>query len=226
MGLTALAGALWLSGCASVPTSSAVPDLVVPPAWQQAAAAPDAAPSFPPSSPQAAAPTTSVWWRSLGDAGLTAVIEQALAVIAVHDDQRSASREIGNRRDELAQPRRVLEQLAAVVHDKATTVDVLYLDGAPGGFFELHRDDDNTMDLAYFGLLPEAQGRGLGKWFLKQAIDTVWTAGASRLTVNTCTLDHKGALPLYQKLGFHPIGQSETIIHPLTDEDHLRIAKL
>jgi GNAT superfamily N-acetyltransferase len=118
------------------------------------------------------------------------------------------------------------DQLAAVVHDKATTVDVLYLDGAPGGFFELHRDDDNTVDLAYFGLLPEAQGRSLGKWFLKQAIDTVWTAGASRLTVNTCTLDHKGALPLYQKLGFRPIGQSETIIHPLTDEDHLRLAKL
>lgn len=79
MSLTALAGALWLSGCASVPTSSAVPDLVVPPAWQQAAAAPDAAPSSPPSSPQVAAPTTSAWWRSLGDAGLTAVIEQALA---------------------------------------------------------------------------------------------------------------------------------------------------
>lgn len=79
MGLAALAGALWLSGCASVPTSSAVPDLVVPPAWQQAAAAPDAAPSSPPSSPQVAAPTTSAWWRSLGDAGLTAVIEQALA---------------------------------------------------------------------------------------------------------------------------------------------------
>ena len=79
MSLAALAGALWLSGCASVPTSSAVPDLVVPPAWQQAAAAPDAAPSSPPSSPQVAAPTTSAWWRSLGDAGLTAVIEQALA---------------------------------------------------------------------------------------------------------------------------------------------------
>ena len=27
----------------------------------------------------------------------------------------------------------------------------------------------------------------------------------NKLTVNTCTLDHKAALPLYQKLGFEPV---------------------
>ena len=27
----------------------------------------------------------------------------------------------------------------------------------------------------------------------------------NRLTVNTCNLDHKSALPLYQKFGFSPI---------------------
>lgn len=118
------------------------------------------------------------------------------------------------------------ETLKAIVHDKATTLDVLYLDGAPAGFFELRLEDDATVDLAYFGLMDHAHGRGIGKWFLKQAIDAAWELKPARITVNTCTLDHRIALPLYQKLGFEVTGQSETFIHPLTDEDHLRLAHL
>lgn len=118
------------------------------------------------------------------------------------------------------------DALAAIVHDKATTIDVLYIDGAPAGFFELHAEEDGAADLAYFGLMPHAHGRGIAKWFLKQALDMAWDREPTRVTVNTCTLDHRAALPLYQKLGFNPTGQSETFIHPLTDEDHLRLARL
>ena len=50
-----------------------------------------------------------------------------------------------------------------------------------------------------------------------------WESSPNKVTVNTCTLDHPAALPLYQKLGFTPIGQSETFIHPLGDDDLLRI---
>lgn len=116
--------------------------------------------------------------------------------------------------------------LSEILHSAATTIDVIYLDGAPAGFFELHGEDGATVDLAYFGLMPHAQRRGIGKWFLKQAIDTAWSLEPARVTVNTCTLDHRAALSLYQKLGFAPTGQTETFIQPLTDQDHVRLAKL
>jgi GNAT superfamily N-acetyltransferase len=66
--------------------------------------------------------------------------------------------------------------------------------------------------LAYFGLIPRYTGRGLGWYFLNWAIDTAWTGGTTRLTVNTCTLDHPKALQIYQRAGFTPLRQ-----------DHLQI---
>ncbi len=116
--------------------------------------------------------------------------------------------------------------LSGLVHSERTTISVLYLDGAPAGFFELCREDEATIDLSYFGLMPHAQGRGLGKWFLSQAVTAAWDMKPSRLTVNTNTLDHRAALPLYQRVGFRPIGQTETFIQPLSDEDLLRLARL
>ena len=113
--------------------------------------------------------------------------------------------------------------LSKIVHDPETSIHVLYLNGAPAGFFELHRTNAETVNLEYFGLMPHAYGRGLGRWFLSQALEAAWELSPLKVTVNTCTLDHPAALPLYQKLGFTPIGQTETFIHPLGDTDLLRI---
>ena len=86
----------------------------------------------------------------------------------------------------------------------------LMLDGWPGGFFMLEGPQDGVTDLAYFGLMPQAVGRGLGNWFLATAIETGWERpGTERMTVNTCTLDHPRALGLYQKMGFQPVRQEE-----------------
>ena len=115
--------------------------------------------------------------------------------------------------------------LAALVHSQETTIDVLYLDGAPTGLFELRGQKDDSINIEYFGMMDHAHGLGLGRWFLKQAIDAAWELSPNKVTINTCTLDHPAALPLYQKFGFEPIGQSDTFIHPLTDEDLLRIMK-
>ncbi|TPW29563.1 GNAT family N-acetyltransferase [Pararhizobium mangrovi] len=117
------------------------------------------------------------------------------------------------------------ETLSAIVHSEETQIHVLYVDGAPSGFFELHVEDE-TVDLAYFGLMPHVHGRGLGKWFLGQAVETAWTLEPERVTVNTNTLDHHIALPLYQRVGFTPIGQTEASIDPLTDDDYIRLAHL
>ena len=117
------------------------------------------------------------------------------------------------------------EALSGVVHSERTSVNILYVEGAPAGFFELYREDDETVDLAYFGLMPHAIGRGLGKWFLTQAVSTAWAMKPARLTVNTNTLDHRAALPLYQRVGFRPVSQTEAFIHPLGDLDILRLTQ-
>lgn len=115
------------------------------------------------------------------------------------------------------------EALRKIIHDPATIIHVLYLKGAPAGFFELHSADQETVSLEYFGLMPHVRGLGLGRWFLSQALEAAWGLNPLRLKVSTCSLDHGAALPLYQKLGFEPVGQSETFINPLTDRDIIRI---
>ncbi|WP_255561648.1 GNAT family N-acetyltransferase [Pseudohoeflea coraliihabitans] len=116
-------------------------------------------------------------------------------------------------------------ELAALVHAPGVEIRVLSLDGAPVGLFELNRDDPATTNLVYFGLMQEARGLGLGKWFLGQAMMTAWNEPIERMTVSTNTLDHPAALGLYQKLGFTPTGQSEAMILPLSDAELLAAIK-
>ena len=55
-------------------------------------------------------------------------------------------------------------------------------------------------------MVPDAVGKGLGSFLFKTAILSAWEkTNIKKLTVNTCSLDHKNALPLYQKLGFSPV---------------------
>ncbi len=82
----------------------------------------------------------------------------------------------------------------------------LFLSGVPGGFYILDYRSRNQCDISYIGLTKENIGLGLGKYLFKTAILTAWDKKKIKLlTVNTCSLDHKNALPLYQKFGFQPI---------------------
>ena len=103
----------------------------------------------------------------------------------------------------------------AFVHDPKVELFTMLVDGWPGGFFVLDTRVAETCDLAYFGLLPEAHGRGLGKWLLATAVAMGWEReGVRRMTVNTCSLDHPRALPLYQKLGTLPPRGNQPGAHP------------
>lgn len=114
---------------------------------------------------------------------------------------------------------RLKEELGAPGRD----VRVLYLDGAPAGFFDLRPELPDTVELAYFGMMEHALGRGLGRWFLGAAIAAAWDHKPRRVTVQTCTLDHPAALPLYQKLGFTPYGQQKETVHPLSMSERAEI---
>jgi hypothetical protein len=52
--------------------------------------------------------------------------------------------------------------------------------GWPQGFFMLDWRDAGLCDLAYFGLVPQAIGRGLGWWLLQCAILTGWGRDGGR----------------------------------------------
>ena len=113
--------------------------------------------------------------------------------------------------------------------EKWLTADVMSLytlieHGWPQGFFLLEDAEDGTVDLAYFGMVPEAIGKGLGAWLLKTAILTAWDRpNTQRLTVNTCTLDHPRALATYQKHGFQPVGREDKTRILTRDRDLSRI---
>ena len=110
--------------------------------------------------------------------------------------------------------RRVLDDAAldAIVSDERVEIYVLYRHGAPAGFAELDRRQEGEIELAYFGLMPDAIGRGLGVWLLHEAIDIAWSYEPERLWLHTCTHDHPRALPLYQRAGFVPYRQETRTI--------------
>jgi GNAT superfamily N-acetyltransferase len=74
--------------------------------------------------------------------------------------------------------------------------------GQTAGFFELVTHDDGSVEIAYFGLVEEFIGRGLGKAMLTRAAEQAWLLGASRVWLHTCTLDSPRALPNYLARGF------------------------
>ena len=97
------------------------------------------------------------------------------------------------------------DQLASLLADPANTVHVLMHDGEPAGFYELDRRNRPVVNLSYFGLLPHAIGRGLGRALLRHALEAAWAGGTRAVTVNTCTADHPRALPNYLAAGFRPL---------------------
>lgn len=94
---------------------------------------------------------------------------------------------------------------------------VLYVGGAPAGFFELDLSGlPDVVEIALLGLMPEYHGRGLGRFLASEAMFAAFAHNPGRVTIETNTLDHPRALPLYQKLGFSPTGSRTELVEPWT----------
>jgi GNAT superfamily N-acetyltransferase len=76
-----------------------------------------------------------------------------------------------------------------------------YVEGTPAGYYELEMQPGSNVEIAYFGLLPQFIGQGLGGELLTCAIRRAWEMGAARVWVHTCTLDAPTALANYQARG-------------------------
>lgn len=116
-------------------------------------------------------------------------------------------------------------ELAALLADPQVEIYVAYVGGIPAGYFELDFREMPVVELSYFGIIDEFVGKGLGRFLLAQAIDIVWQRGPERMHVQTCTLDHPRALPLYQRMGFVPFAQEEAEIAPLDDWGIVRLGR-
>ena len=104
------------------------------------------------------------------------------------------------------------EALAQVIQHPLNQLFVLYKDGNPAGMAELDLRKPGHTNISYFGLMPEALGKRLGYFFLYHTCINAWLEPIQQLTVNTCTLDHPRALPLYQRMGFTAYSREERFV--------------
>ena len=86
---------------------------------------------------------------------------------------------------------------------------IMSVQGTPAGYFELSKDDDGAIEIAYFGLFEEFTGRRLGAHLLTRAVEQAWRMTTSRVWLHTCSLDHPAALPNYVGRGFTPYRTEE-----------------
>lgn len=112
-----------------------------------------------------------------------------------------------------------------ILRDKRTEVGVLYVNGAPAGFYEFYRQDDDIVEICHFGLMEHALGLGVGKWFLLQSLYAAWQHEPKKVFVTTNNLDHPRAIQLYQMFGFSPVSTSDALVRPLSDDELLKIFK-
>lgn len=84
-----------------------------------------------------------------------------------------------------------------------------FADDTPIGLCEFDAASEDAgadgVELAHFGLVPEARGRGFGPSFLVQALTLVWEArNPGRIWLHTDTEDDRRAFGVYRAAGFVP----------------------
>jgi GNAT superfamily N-acetyltransferase len=70
------------------------------------------------------------------------------------------------------------------------------------GFCEFDLGAFPEIELKNFGLIPGAQGGGLGPWLLAVALDDVWQSSPTRIWLHTDSWDHPAAIRVYERAGF------------------------
>ena len=56
-----------------------------------------------------------------------------------------------------------------------------YVQGTPAGYFELEHQARDSVEIVYFGLMPDFIGRGLGGVLLSAAVRRAWDSGHARV---------------------------------------------
>ena len=89
-----------------------------------------------------------------------------------------------------------------------------YLAGTPVGYAELQVQDDGSVRIVCFGLLPQFIGQGLGGVLLSHVVSRAWNMGANRVWLRTCNHDHPHARPNYEARGFRLVEETVDVPNP------------
>jgi GNAT superfamily N-acetyltransferase len=87
---------------------------------------------------------------------------------------------------------------------------VAYDRGTPAGYVELDPQDDGTVEIMYFGLIPAFRGRRIGGHLLSYGVRRAWDLAerwpgrtpTRRVWLHTCSLDGPHAMDNYLRRGF------------------------
>jgi GNAT superfamily N-acetyltransferase len=80
---------------------------------------------------------------------------------------------------------------------------------------EFDRSVFPQIELKNFGLVPDAQGRGLGPWLLATALQGEWRSNPDRIWLHTDTWDHPAAQRVYERAGFRVFDVRDEPAEPL-----------
>lgn len=100
------------------------------------------------------------------------------------------------------------EELAEILNDSRVQLYAL-VDRArvEVGILELDFRVEGECEIVFFGLIPGATGKGLGKWLMRKALQMAWAPGVSRVWLHSCTTDDPRAVPFYMARGFVPFAR-------------------
>lgn len=118
------------------------------------------------------------------------------------EDYRSLFRKVGEPWMWISRLLMSEDELEAILHDPAVEISIIRDGERPVGFIELDFRRSGECEIAFFGLIPEQNGKGHGRWMMNQALDKAWRDGIDRVWLHTCTQDSPRALPFYQRCGF------------------------
>ena len=96
------------------------------------------------------------------------------------------------------------DELRAFFDDPRVDIFALRKDEQTIGLLELDFRQDRQCELAFFGLIAEAIGQGLGRALMNAALERAWSRPIDRLWLHTCTFDHPAAVGFYIRSGFRP----------------------
>lgn len=97
---------------------------------------------------------------------------------------------------------------AAYAEQPALETWLAWWRGTPAGYAELESRPDGAGRIAFLGVLPAFQGRGLGGHLLTRVVRRAWERSARRVIVDTCEIDGPQALPGYRRRGFRVVGEA------------------
>src|SRR5258706_46260 len=83
------------------------------------------------------------------------------------------------------------------------------------GFCEFDRGAFPQIELKNFGLVPQAQGRGLGPWLLATALQGEWRSNPDRIWLHTDEWDHPAARSVDERAGFRVFDEQHQAADPL-----------